>query len=274
MRFLKNKFLWMTLYALAITFVFLLLLFPSDLALKKVSQLAAQAGVDLQATSLRPALPLGATFKNISVRLPQPPSELTFTGERLDVRLAPLSLFSKNKRLSFKSKAYGGTLDGWAEFASLERPDLPAAGVVRFTDIDLARVTLPAGNALKGLESRITGTLDYASGKSGAGATGKLSLLATQIAYPLPEPFLGMTRIAFTRGEITARLDNRTVKIDKLDFYGAQMNGFFTGDIQLGDRMETSLLNLKGVLELAGQSKIKMNVTVTGTLDKPSLRYL
>jgi len=52
------------------------------------------------------------------------------------------------------------------------------------------------------------------------------------------------------------------------------MNCFLNGEIQLADRMEESRLNLKGVLEIAGRSKVKINITIGGTLASPAFRYI
>jgi hypothetical protein len=83
-----------------------------------------------------------------------------------------------------------------------------------------------------------------------------------------------VNRIEFDRGEIQAELKNATVKVEKFEIYGTQVNCFLTGDIQLGPRMDDSRLNLKGVMEIAGKNKIKMNVTVYGTLANPLFRYI
>ncbi len=88
-------------------------------------------------------------------------------------------------------------------------------------------------------------------------SVGKLSLYLSRGAYPLPEPFLGMSRIEFDRGEIQAQLKNGSVTLEKFEIYGTQMNCFLNGDIQLADRVDESRLNLKGVMEIAGKNKIK-----------------
>jgi hypothetical protein len=103
---------------------------------------------------------------------------------------------------------------------------------------------------------------------------GKLSLYLSRGSYSLPEPFLGMRRIEFDRGEIQVQLKNGSVALEKLEIYGAQVNCFLNGDIQLAQRVDESRLNLRGVLEIAGKNKIKMNVTVGGTLAQPSFRYI
>jgi len=69
-------------------------------------------------------------------------------------------------------------------------------------------------------------------------------------------------------------LKNGSVTLEKLEIYGAQVNFFLNGDILLAPRVEESRLNLKGVLEIAGKNKTRMNVTVGGTLAQPSFRYM
>ncbi len=274
MRFLKHKILWLTLYAMVITGVFLYFLFPSELALSQLEAVSSGSEFVFKADALRPSLPLGVKLKDVIVRAAQPSADVLFQGEALDVQLNPFSVFRKYKSMYFSGKAYGGHFDGNAGFASLARTAAPVEGKVSFKDIDLARYSLQGLPLVRGMTGKVKGSLDYSASEGGPNASGKISLYLTRGAYPLPEPFLGVSRIEFDRGEIQAELKNATVKVAKFEFYGTQVNCFLTGDIQLGTRMDDSRLNLKGVLEIAGKNKIKMNVTVGGTLTNPSFRYI
>jgi hypothetical protein len=103
---------------------------------------------------------------------------------------------------------------------------------------------------------------------------GKLSLYLDRGAYLLPEPFLGMSHIEFDRGEIQAQLKNGSVMLEKFEIYGPQISCFLNGSITLADRVDESRLNIKGVMEIAGKSKTKVNIVVDGTLARPSFRYI
>ena len=275
MRILKHKVLWLTLYAIGITGVFLYLLFPSKPALEHVEALTSGSEYTVKADALNPSLPLGFKFRNLTVQSSGPAADVLFQGEALDLQFNPVSLLGKYRTVYFSGRAYGGQFDGNAGFASLAKPAMPAEGTISFKNIDLSKLQRQSLSITKGMTGTIKGALAYAAGKDGKpGSAGKLAVYLTRGAYPLPEPFLGVNKIEYDRGEIQAQIKETTVKLDKFEFYGAQVNCFLTGDVQLADRMDQSRLNLKGTLEIAGKAKIKMNVTVEGTLANPSFRYM
>jgi len=275
MRFLKSKAFWLTIYATGVTFAFLYLLFPSALVLRQLTAFADRSGFVLQAGSLHPSLPLGIKLQNLKVRILQVPAEVLFQGEVLDLRVSPVSIFRKDKYLHFRGKAYSGTFDGGAGFRSSLQSNLPAEGRINFQNIDLARYNPTGFPLFQGMTGLARGSAFYVTDDGvSVSPVGKLSLYLARGSYPLPEPFLGMRRIAFDRGEIQAQLKNGSVTLEKLEIYGAQVNFFLNGDILLAPRVEESRLNLKGVLEIAGKNKTRMNVTVGGTLAQPSFRYM
>jgi type II secretion system protein N len=275
MRFLKSKVVWLTVYAIVITGVFLYLLFPSALFLRQIEDAAGSAGYLLKAGSLHPSLPLGIKFKDLSVRLADLPADVFFQGEMLDLQVNPLSIFGRLSTIRFKGRSYSGSFDGSAGFLSLSPAKPPAEGKINFRNIDLARYNPPGLPFLKGLTGLARGSAFYAQNDPVSRyPLGKLSLYVSRGSFPLREPFLGLSRIEFDRGEMQVQLKNGVVMLEKLEIYGSQMNCFLNGSITLADRPDESRLNLKGVLEITGKNKIKMNVTVGGTLANPSVRYI
>lgn len=275
MRFLKSKVLWLTIYAIGVTCVFLYLLFPSSLVLRQLEAAAGSAGFALKAGSLRPSLPLGIMLQDLTVGAAQTPSDIFFKGEFLDLQFNPLGIFLKHKTIHFQGNAYSGDFEGRAGFLSLAQANLPVEGRINFQNIDLARYNPTGFSLFKGMTGLARGSAFYVVNDAASkNSVGKLSLYLSRGAYPLPEPFLGVSRIEFDRGEIQAQMKNGSVTLEKFEIYGAQMNCFLTGSIALADRVDESRLNLKGVLEITGKNKTKMNVTVGGTLASPSLRYI
>jgi len=275
MRFLKNKILWLTIYAIGITFVFLYLLFPSPLVLQQLEASADSAGFVLKAGALHPSLPLGIKLKDLTLRSSQLPADVLSQSDLLDLQFNLLSIFQKHKYVHFSGKAYGGKFDGSAGFLSFAQTSPPAEGKINFQNIDLARYSPPGLPLFKGMTGLARGSLFYVMDDStGRIPVGKLELSLAKGTFPLPEPFLGVSRIVFDRGEIQAQLKNGSVTLNKFEIYGAQMNCFLSGNISLADRVDLSLLNLKGVVEIAGKNKIKMNVTIGGTLANPLFRYI
>jgi type II secretion system protein N len=275
MRFLKNRILWLTIYTIGITGVFLYLLFPSQLVLQRLEAAVNSAGYLLEVGSLQPSVPLGIKLKDVTVHFAQAPSDALFRGEFMDLQFNPFSIFRKNKTVYFNSRAYGGILDGRADFLSFDRINPPAGGRIHFQDIDVARCSPAVFPLIRGMTGRAKGSASYVlDNPANRISTGKMLLFLTGGSYPLPEPFLGVSRIEYDLGEVSAKWQNGTVTVEKFEFFGSRMKCSLQGDIQLAPRLEESRLNLKGVLEMSGNNNVKMNITVGGTLASPSFRYI
>ena len=274
MSILKKKALWFTLYGIGITVIFLYLLFPSDLVQSKLENAVHSSGFILKMEKLRPALPWGLKMKDITIRSASS-ADSFFQGDLLDVQPNPLSFFQKHTSLGLSGRAYGGKFDGRVLLASLSKMYPPKEGKLNFQNIDLAGSAFIKTLLAKEITGRAKGNLSYISAPEISGkGSGTIALLITKGTYPLAEPFLGLKSIEFDRGEIKAQLNNGTLKMEKLEIAGNQINCFLKGDITLADDFKSSQLNLNGVLEILGQNKAKMNVTIGGTLANPIFRYI
>jgi type II secretion system protein N len=273
MSILKKKALWFTLYGIFITVVFLYLLFPSDIVRSRLEDAVSSSGFILKMETLRPSLPLGLSLKNITIGSSSS-ADIPFQGDLLDVQLNPLTFFQKHTYLGLSGRAYGGDFDGRVELISLSKIYPPADGKLKFKDIDLTGCALMKTMLAREITGKVKGNLTYTSAKEISGnSSGTIALFLTKGTYLLAEPFLGLKRIEFDRGEIKAQLKNGSLKMEKLEISGQQINCFLKGEITLADDFKLSQLNLNGVMEILGQNKAKMNVTIGGTLTNPIFRY-
>ena len=274
MSILKKKALWFTLYGILITVIFLYLLFPSDIVRSRLEEAVNASGFILKMEKLRPSLPCGLKMKDITISSASS-ADSSFQGDLLDVQLNPLSFFQKHTSLGLSGRAYGGKFDGRVLLASLSQMYPPKEGKLNFQNIDLAGSAFIKTLLAKEITGRAKGNLSYISAQEISGkGSGTIALLITKGTYPLAEPFLGLKRIEFDRGEIKAQLNNGSLKMEKLEIAGNQINCFLKGEITLADDFKMSQLNLNGVMEILGQNKAKMNVTIGGTLANPIFRYI
>jgi type II secretion system protein N len=274
MSILKKKSLLFTLYGIFITVVFLYLLFPLDIVRDRLEDAVNSSGFILRMETLRPSLPLGLGLKKITISSTSS-ADILFQGDLFDVQLRPLGFFQKNKYIGLSGKAYGGKFNGSVGLASLSKIYPPVEGELNFQNIDLAGYAFIKTLLEKEITGKAKGNLTYTSAKEISGnGSGIIELFLTKGTYSLAEPFLGLKRIEFDRGEIKAQFKNGILKMEKLEIAGNQINCFLKGEITLADDIKNSQLNLSGVMEVLGQNKAKMNVTISGTLTNPIFRYI
>ena len=273
MRFLKKKRLWFAVYGIFITIVFLYLLFPEELVKSRLEYSINVSGFMVKSASLHPALPLGIKLKNVTISS-QALELVLFKGELLDLQLNLLSFFRKNTYIGLSGKAYEGSFDGRASLVSLTKVYPPDEVILNFENIDIGKYSLFKGDPGKSFTGRARGTLTYITDEAARSASGTLTLSFKKGSYPLAEPFLGMTRIDFDRGEIQAQLKNGIFNLEKMEIFGPQINCFLKGEITPAADFINSQLNLNGTIEILGKDKVKMKVMIGGTLANPAIRYI
>ncbi len=274
MSILNKKVLLFTLYGIFITIVFLYLLFPSDLVKSRLEDTVNSPAFTLKMESLRPSPPFGLKLKNVAVNSTSP-ANIYFQGDVLDLQFHPWNFLQKHTYIGLSGKAYGGSFDGYVDLTSLSKIYPPTKAKLNFKNIDLARCALIRNFLGKGVTGKSNGVWTYISnGKTGGNSSGTIVLFLTGSAYPLVDPFLGLNRIEFDRGEIKAHFKNNLLRIEKLQTFGPQINCLLRGQIILADNFKNSQLDLNGTMEIAGKNKAKINITISGTLDNPISRYI
>jgi type II secretion system protein N len=273
MSILKKKALWFTLYGIFITVVFLYLLFPSNIAKSRLEEAVNSSDFILKTESLRPSLPLGIKMKNVTIS--SSPANIYFQGDLLDLQFNPFSFFQKNKHIGLSGSAYGGNFAGRFGLASFSKIYPPEEGNLKFQNIDLARYAYIKTLLGREITGKASGNWTHAfNNVAGRNLSGTIALFLTKGTYSLAEPFLGLNRIDYDRGEIQAQLKNGVIRLEKLQIFGPQINCFLNGEITITDDFKNSQLNLNGTMEILGKDKVKMKVTIGGTLANPVMRYI
>lgn len=273
MKILKKKGLWFTLYGILITVVFLYLLFPSDIAKSRLEEAANASDLILKMDSLRAAVPLGLKLKNMI--LSSSSGNVYFQGELLDLQFNPFSYFQKNKSIGLSGKAYGGNFSGRFGLASFSKIYPPEEGKLKFQNIDLARFAYIKTLMGREIAGKASGNWTHAfDRKAGGNLSATLALFLTKGTYSLTEPFLGLNRIDFDRGEIHAQLKNGIIRLEKLQISSPQMDCLLSGEITLADDFKNSQINLNGEMSMSENKKVKMKITIGGTLANPVSRYI
>lgn len=273
MNILKKKTLWLTLYTILVSVLFLYLLFPSDLVQSRLEEAFHSTDFVLKTKSLKPSLPLGIKLKNAAVSSASS-AQVLFQSDWLDIQIKPLSLFQKNTQIGISGKAYGGIFDGQFGLNSLAKIYPLKEGLLNFQNIDLARYTSIKTLLGKEITGKAKGSWKYQIGQGDRGPTGSLSVFLTKGTYTLIEPFLGLNRIDFDRGEVQGRFQGGNFLMEKFEMTGAQVKCSLKGEITPADDLKNSWLNLSGTMEIQGQNKAQMNVTIGGTLANPIFRYI
>ena len=274
MNILKKKFLWLTLYTILVTLLFLYLLFPSGLVQSRLEEAFHSTDFVLKTKSLKPSLPLGIKMKKATISSASS-AHVLFQSDLLDIQIKPLSLFQKNTSIRISGKAYGGNFDGQFGLHSLSKIYPLKEGILKFQDVDLARYSSIQTLLGKNMTGKAKGSWQYqATGQGDRSLSGSISVFVTKGAYTLIEPFLGLNRIDFDRGEIQGRFQGGSFLMEKLEITGSQVKCSLKGEITPADDLKNSRLNLSGTMEIPGQNKAQMNVTISGTLANPIFRYI
>jgi type II secretion system protein N len=275
MRFLKNNRLWFTLYGILITLIFLYLLFPADIVKDRLEASLNSPDFVFKAQSLQASFPLGLKFKNVVANTTVATGSFSLQTEMLDVQPQLSSLFKKYSYVSVSGKAYGGSFDGNVGLVSWSKAYPPVEGKLKFQNIDLSRANFLAGGLGKEIKGKASGSLFYnIASAARQNPSGAITLVLVKGNYPLAEAFLGINKIEYDRCEIQAQLKDGSLKIEKFEMLGPQINCSLKGEIAMADDLKNSQLNLTGSIEIQGKNKLKTNITIGGTLANPISRYI
>lgn len=271
MKFLKNKTLWFIFYGIVVTVVFLYVLFPSDMVKGRLEEAFTTSGFVLKSESLRSSFPFGIKLKNFSLGSVSP-ATFYFQGKSIDVQFNPVSFFKKSKSAGIDGQAYGGSFSGRFGFASFSQIYPPQEGKLIIRDIDLGKCALIKTLLGRDITGRASGDWTFKNSVE-RDSSGAINLSLKKGYFSLAEPFLGLSRIDFNRGDVKAIIQHNRIKLEKMEIFGQQMDCLLNGEISLAEDFKQSQLNLNGEMIIA-EKKVKMKINISGTLANPAVRYI
>jgi len=261
---------WFIGYGILITLVFLYLLFPGELVKSRLEDSISSGELIIKSASLHPAMPLGIKLKNVTLSSQE---SVLFQGELLDLQFNLLSLFRKNTYIGFSGLAYDGSFEGRAGLIALTKVYPPVEVILNFENIEIGKHPLFKGDPGKVFTGKASGTLTYLTNEATKSASGTITLFLKKGFLPLAEPFLGVTKIDFDRGELRAQLQNGILKVEKIETFGPQVNCFLKGEITPAADYKNSQLNLSGTVGISGKDKVIVKVAISGTPANPQVRF-
>jgi len=271
MKFLKNKTLWFIVYGIVITVAFLYVLFPSDIVRGRLEEALTASGFVLKTESLRSSFPFGIKMQNVSLNSESSATSY-FQGKSIDVQFNPSSFFRKSKSVGIDGQAYGGNFSGRFGFASFSKLYPPQEGKLIIRDIDLGKYAFIKTLLGRDITGRASGDWTFKNSTE-RGSSGTIHLSLKKGYFSLAEPFLGLSRIDFNRGDIKASIQNDRITLEKMELFGQQLDCLLNGEISLAGDFKQSQLNLNGEMIIA-EKKVKMKINISGTMANPAVRYI
>ena len=276
-------------YLMGVLAVSLYFLFPSDAVKNYISDTVNRTadGIIISIDHVKPAFPPGLALQ--AVLLSQGTQPL-FGVKRLNIVPVYGSLLSPNKVFNFEGESYDGNLEGQTLISgSKEKRQLKIEVV--FSGIQIKKIAAIPNAARRMISGLLGGKMDYKKNPTqGEQVDAELILSGTEIQ--LPEAFLQLKSLNFSKIEARASFANHKVQIRECTARGPQIDLEITGTIRIRDNFEKSVLNLKGTIKphhlfLSGLGKTmtklifpNKNISekglpfqIKGSLDKPSFRF-
>jgi len=281
---ITKKLLLYFIYIVAATVFFLYYLFPSDAAKKYVAFQLNKVNPDFSLTidHIQPVLAPGIRFYTVSL---YHLGDSLVDAEQITIIPGLQSLFRSKATVSFRGKAYEGTIEGKADITK-KTSDREVA-----IDANFSGIRIEESPALQNLIDRsISGVLEgkVTLSRKGPSRKGSAKLTLSDCKVELLSPLINLDQLTFGSIKVDVSINKQTIQIKQCIFKGQQMDGRISGSVTLKKPFEKSVLNLSGVLKphhffLADLKKsLPANlfpkkrpgssgypIRLTGTLDKP-----
>jgi type II secretion system protein N len=259
------------LFALAVLFLFAWLRMPSEavrsLLLSALSK--NQAEVQIRFDSAQIAFPFGVTLTGFSAQT-RDGRGLRIDAETVTAHPALLSLMTGHLALRFQATAMGGRIDGDIAFRNRFSASGPVQADLRFGNISAADCLWLAEILGRQVRGRVDGQIrfDGLPGQWTAGS-GHIELVLVNGLVSFQAPLFGLDEMTFTRMEGNMDLENGTLKVNRFELAGENIQGAFQGSVRLEGDFARSRLALRGDVNLPAAGTERFAVEVAGTVASP-----
>lgn len=259
------------LFALAVLFLFAWLRMPSEairsLVLSALSK--NQAEVQIRFDSAQLAFPFGVTLTGFSVQT-QDGRGLRIDAETVTAHPALSSLVRGHLALRIQAAAMGGRIDGEIAFRNRFSASGPVQAHLRFGNINAADCPWLAETLGRQIRGWVDGQIHF-SGLPGQWmvGSGHLELVLVNGLVAFQAPLFGLDEMTFTRIEGNMDLENGTLKVNRFQLAGENIQGAFQGKVHLEGDVSHSRLALRGDVNLPAAGTERFAVEVAGTVVSP-----
>ena len=229
-------------YVIAVTLIFLYVLFPADAAVEYFSGYLAKHYPDYAVTAdtVKPSFPPGLNLRAVSIAYQ---GDTWIELEKVCVRPHYLSVFSPSKKLLFTGKAYSGDLKGSMNVKKDE------AAYQMTLAAELKGVRLEENEYLqtfsrRKIAGRLDSTIDF--GRDQAENSLNVTLHVADGEVGLTNPVFSINNLSFDKLEAELVVDRRSLKLKRCEVNGDQVEGDVTGVVLFRQPFERSRLEFKG----------------------------
>ena len=267
---MKKRILYVIFAGIATVF-FLYYLFPKETLEDYIDYQVYRLDPDFRLTigDLRVYYPPYVKVSDFTVYYQQEPI-LTVSSARVRPGLA--AFFDNGTIIAFSGYVHEGRFSG-----RINREGNSPKGLTT-VDVDLDGIQLEDINGLRSisglsLSGRVTGKVVHIN-ENTQPDQGKADLVFSDCTFQLADAPLGIKIIRFNRIEMGLILQDRTLKVHRLEMTGSQINARFDGTVAINSPFNRSRLNLTGKVRLHAEFMAGLKKKIPAPLwpDKQTLK--
>lgn len=271
----RKKLVAYTIYGILITVVFLYCCFPSNNVSKYIKSTVASNNPDitLSLDSVKLGFPPDIRLKNLLFSFKDKPGAI-LKADILRVRPGLASLLRRRLSLLFDVNTYEGNIKGSLNFTNLFSLKGPVNAEAEFDDINIGSSSYLRTLLGRQVIGKLKGSLSYNSNnRELIDGTGSAEITLLDGSVQLLKNVFGFDKLVFDEIETDMVLKNRTLKMNKLNLTGKQLNGSLNGNIFLANDIKLSRLAMKGDVEILALNR-NFSIVINGTISNPEVRFM